>query len=249
MRPPAVPTLSDHAVFVLVEPQFGGNVGASARALKNLGFHRLRLVRPACDPTGEEARRLAVDAEDVLRAAEVHDDLDHALAGAATVVGMTRRTGKHRHPHYRLDDVALELAALAERAGIALVFGREDHGASDADLDRCTHLVRLPASDDYPSFNLAQAVLLTAYELRRARLPAGPDPHGVPADHAAREAMYEHLREALWRIGYLHEDSDVPMMRRLRRMLGKAKLTDEEVRILRGVAHQVLWLAGKSLPR
>jgi TrmH family RNA methyltransferase len=241
-------SLSDHAVFVLVEPQFGGNVGAAARALKNLGFARMRLVRPACDPRGEEARRMAVDAEDVLERAEVHDDLDRALAGASTVAGLTRRAGKHRHPHYRLDTVADELAALGEQAGIALLFGREDHGASDADLDRCTHLVRLPASDEYPSFNLAAAVLLTAYELRRVRLPAEPDPVGPPADHGSREAMYEHLREALWKVGYLHEDSAVPMMRRLRRMLGKARLTDEEVRILRGVAHQVLWLAGKSLP-
>jgi epoxyqueuosine reductase len=157
MRPSSGPPSPDHAIFVLVEPQFGGNVGASARALKNLGFGRMRLVRPACDPGGEEARRMAVDAEDVLAAAEVYDDLDRALGRAATVVGLTRRAGKHRHPHYRIDAVADELATLAESAEIAFLFGREDHGLSDADLDRATHLVRLPASDAYPSFNADDA--------------------------------------------------------------------------------------------
>ena len=119
------------------------------------------------------------------------------LASRRMVVGTTARTGKHRQPHWRLDELACEIVATAAQAELAVVFGREDRGLTDRELDRCTHLVHLPASRAYPSFNLAQAVLLVAYELRRATLrPSGAD-NGLPADQAAREAMYGHLERAL----------------------------------------------------
>jgi TrmH family RNA methyltransferase len=232
--------------FVLVEPRYAGNVGAAARAIQNLGFSRLVLVRPACDPLGREASMLAVDARTLLERASVCEDLDTALEGATLVVGTTARTGKHRRPHYRLDRLGPELGRLAACGSLAAVFGREDRGLTDAELDRCTHLVYLPGSDDNPSFNLAQAVLLVAYELRRAAL-ADPGPElEPPADHAEREAMYAHLQHALETVGFLHRDSVVPMMRRLRRLLGRAAMTSEEARILRGIAHQVLWVASRA---
>jgi TrmH family RNA methyltransferase len=233
--------------FVLVEPQSGGNVGAAARALKNLGYSRLDLVRPRCDPFGAEARALAVDAADVLERAGVHGSLDDALEGALTVVGTSARTGKHRRPHRRLDAFGPELARLAAAGPLAAVFGRERHGLSDAELDRCTHLVHFPSSPDYPSFNLAQSVLLVAYTLRvEAERRAPEPPPDPPADHATREAMFAHLEAALAAIGYLHEDTVVPMMRRLRRLLGRAELTATEAAILRGIARQTLWAARRA---
>ncbi len=235
--------------FVLVEPQSGGNVGAAARALKNLGFARLAIVAPGCDPRGEEARRMAVAAADVLENATVHDDLDAALEGASTVVGTTRRAGKQRRPHYRLDEVAPDLATLAARGGLAVVFGREAHGLSDAELDRCTHLVYFPADDSYPSFNLAQAVLVVAWELRLAGLDGSSEPVlEAPAPHEEREPMYAHLETALLAVGFLHQDSASSMMRRIRRLLGRAAMTSEEVRILRGIARQVMWAARRAGP-
>jgi TrmH family RNA methyltransferase len=217
--------------FVLVEPQSGGNVGSVARILKNLGFERLVLVQPACDPRGREARMMAVDALDVLERAEVHADLDAALDRARTVVATSRRTGKHRRPHYRLDRIAPRLARLARAGEIALLFGREDHGLTDRHLDRSTHLVHLLAGASYPSFNVAQAVGIVAYE---------------PAPHAERESLYEHLEQALATIGVLHTDSRVPIMRRLRRLLGRADPTTAEVKLLRGIAQQILWVAGRA---
>jgi len=207
------------ARFVLVEPKSGGNIGAAARALKNLGFSRLVLVRPACDPLGSDARRMAVDAADVLERARVYDDPDAALAGAGTVIGATRRTGKYRQPHYRLDRLVRELAPLFLAGEFAFLFGREDHGLTDAELDLCTHLVYLPSSDDYPSFNLAQSVLLAAYELKRAKLDRSvSEPVDPPADHMEREALYDHLGRALLTIGFLQPDATEAMMRRFRRM-------------------------------
>jgi TrmH family RNA methyltransferase len=233
--------------FVLVGPQSSGNIGAAARALKNLGFRRLVLVRPECDHLDSQARMFAVEAAELLEGARVHDDLDDALAGAGAVVGLTRRTGKHRWPHRSIDEFAGEMASLAAAGELALVFGREDSGLTDAELDRCTQLVFLPTSEDYPSLNLAQALLLVAWELRAAGsdLPVGESPE-PPADHLSREAMYEHLEQALSTIGFLHDDSTNSIMRRLRRLYGRANLTAREAQLLRGMARQILWAAGKA---
>jgi len=243
----------DSVRFVLVEPQAAGNVGAAARALKNLGFHRLVVVAPDCDPRGPEAARMAVDAADVLARAEVVADLDAALAGAATVVGTTGRTGKQRLPHYRLDELAPRLVTLGTSGELAVLFGREKRGLTAVELDRCTHLVHFLASEDYPSFNLAQSVLLVAYELRRsaASLSSGSASASLTsaqeeglADDAQREAMYAHLQDALLALGFLKQDTTEGRMRRLRRMLGRATLSPGDADVLRGIARQILWLAG-----
>jgi tRNA/rRNA methyltransferase len=233
--------------FVLVEPQTAGNAGSAARALKNLGFSRLVLVRPRFDPRDREARRMAVDARDVLERAELAPDLDTALAGARSVVGTSARTGKYRRPHYRLDLFAEDLARLTATGELAVVFGREDSGLTDLELDRCTHLVHLPAAGAYPTFNLAQAVLLVAYELRRSHpVSLRAEPFDPPAGHEEREQMYEHLARALLAIGFLQENTTESMMRRLRRLFGRAALTSDEVTILRGVARQTLWAGRRA---
>jgi len=193
---------------------------------------------------------MAVDAADVLDRAQVVGDLDLALTGASTVVGTSRREGRQRRPHFRLDELAPELGQLACAGELAVVFGCEPHGLADSDLDRCTHLVHFLASGEFPSFNLAQSVLLVAYELRRAL--AGPvvrSARGILADHAAREALYAHLGEALFAADFLKGDTAEGKMRRLRRILGRALLTAGDVRVLRGIARQMLWLAGRSAPR
>jgi TrmH family RNA methyltransferase len=233
--------------FVLVRTRSAGNVGAAARAIKNFGFSGLDLAAPACDPVEEAARRMAVDARDVLDAVRVWPDLDGALAGAGTVVGTSRRTGKHRRPHYTLDEAAPVVCELAHAGEVVWLFGPEDHGLRDDELDRCTHLVHVPTSADLPSLNVAQAVLLVAYETRRATsagvLEAALE---APAEHTEREAMYEHLERSLLAIGFLGRDSRDVLMRRIRRAFGRAALTAEEVRLLRGIARQTLWAAGRA---
>ena len=223
-------------------------MGAAARALKNLGFSRLVLVRPACDPHGSGAASMALDARDLLAAAVVHDRLDAALRGATTVIGTTGRTGRHRQPHWRLDRLIPEIAHGGESPEVAVVFGREDRGLRDVELDACTHLVFLPSVLPYTSFNLAQAVVLVAYELRRAAEGAtdrGPalDP---PAPHEDREAMYDHLERALAAIGFTSRDTGEAILRRFRRLIGRAQATPLEVKMLRGLARQVLWAAGEA---
>jgi len=239
----------DRIRFILTGTRSSGNVGAAARAIKNFGFARLHLAAPACDPLDDSARRMAVDARDVLEAARVWPTLDAALADARTVVGTSRRTGKHRRPHHRLDELSGDIPRWAEAGEVAYVFGPEDHGLRDDELDRCTHLVHVPTSDAFGSLNVAQTVLLAAYELRRAlafEALAPAEPVAPPAEHAEREAMYQHLERALLAIGFLGAESREVLMRRIRRALGRAGLTAEEVRMLRGIARQTLWVAGRA---
>lgn len=231
--------------FVLVEPQRAGNVGAAARALTNLGFSRLEIVRPAEDPRNAEARRMAVNAGPLLDAAGIHSTLETALVGAQTVVGATARTGKQRKPHWRIDALAEQVIAMGNPGELAIVFGREDHGLNDDDLDRCTHLAYLPADEAYTSFNVAQAVLLFAWELRRAGL--GPaDPQDPPAPDEDREAFYNHYEQALRAIGFVTDQTAPSIMRRMRRLYGRAGVTEEELATLRGMARQILWAADKA---
>ena len=239
--------IANRVRFVLVEPQFAGNVGSAARALMNLGFSRLLLVRPACDPLDEQALRMAVGAAGLLRDARVHVELDDALAGAGTVVGATRRRGRQRRPHRRVDLCVGELVGQSD-SELAILFGREDHGLSDQDLDRCTHLVHLPAAGAYPSFNLAQALLLVAYEIRKAGLETPPrsDEMPPPAPHEEREGLYRHLEQALHTIGFLTPEMAPAMMRKLRRLFGRAGISEDEVALLRGIARQTLWAARQA---
>jgi TrmH family RNA methyltransferase len=236
--------------FVFVEPRYGGNVGAAARVLKNFGFARLDVVDPREGPDHEDAIRMAVDAADVLRSTRTHATLDEALEGAATVVGTSRRMGKHRQPHHRLDELAPLLPGLSDRGEVALVFGREDHGLSDADLDRCTHLIYVPTDAAYPALNVAQTIAIVAYEVRGAldaTAVEAPDPEDEAlADHAGREAMYEHLEQALLTIGFLKVGQLEGMMRRLRRILSRAQLTAGDVDVVRGIARQILWLSRQA---
>ena len=236
--------------FVFVEPRYGGNVGAAARVLKNFGFSRLAVVDPREGTDHEQAIRMAVDAVDILASAATYATLDDALATAATVIGTSRRMGKHRQPHHRLDDLAPVAAGLAARGEVAILFGREDHGLADADLDRCTHLAYIPTAPAYPALNVAQTVAIAAYELRRA-LDAGAPPPLDPedealADHDVREAMYAHLEEALLTIGFLKTGQLEGMMRRLRRILSRAELTAGDIDVVRGISRQILWLARQA---
>lgn len=246
-----MPERGNHAIrFVFVSPRYGGNVGSAARVLKNFGFGRLDLVAPREGPDHEEAVRMAVDASDVLAAARLHATLDDALEGAATVVGTSRRMGKHRQPHDRVDVLAPLIAGLAQRGDVALVFGREDHGLSDADLDRCTHLAYVPTDAAYPALNVAQTIAIVAYEVRRALAAAQPRPvdpdEDALADHLVREAMYAHLEQALLAIGFLKSGQLEGMMRRLRRILSRAELSAGDVDVVRGIARQILWLAKQA---
>ena len=232
----------DRIRIVLVRPREAQNVGAAARAMKNMGLGNLVLVDP---PPLDEARAatLAVHAGDVLAARRDVATLADALADCGLVVGTSGRPTALRDGAATPRALAGTMLAAAAANDVALVFGPEDHGLALEELKLCHRVIAIPTSDAYGSLNLAQAVLVCAYELRTAALDAAAQaPTARPlAAHARVELMYEKFAAGLTAISFLHGDEAPVTMRRLRRMLGRAALDEDEVQMLLGIARQMTW--------
>jgi tRNA (cytidine32/uridine32-2'-O)-methyltransferase len=223
--------------IVLVDTQHPGNVGASARAIKNMGLTSLVLVRPRA-PADPEAAARAAGAADVLARARVVQTIDEAIAGCGPVFGTTARLRNARWRVLDAREAAAELAAASVSRPAAVLFGGERNGLANSELERCQALVRIPCAAEYGSLNLAQAVQIVAYEIRVAQL------HGSAARDAPRPATAEemsalelHLERVMQRSGFLHEGNAAQLGARVRRLIGRASPDEGEVRILRG------WLA------
>ncbi|MBI5074896.1 MAG: RNA methyltransferase [Nitrospirae bacterium] len=157
----------DNVSFVLVEPKESGNIGASARAIKNMGFMNLCMVNPPSQLT-DEARWFACNALDVLETARSYPDFRSAIADKAIVVGTSRRTGKRRGMILPLEQGAKKIIERAKAGKVAILFGREAKGLLNEEVDECGLLLTIPTSKEHRSLNLAQAVLIVAYELLKA---------------------------------------------------------------------------------
>jgi tRNA/rRNA methyltransferase len=256
--PPVLePLVLERVRIVLVRPRRGGNVGAAARVLKNVGLGELVLVAPRTR-VGAVGARMAAHARDVLAARRTAPDLATAVQDCVLVVGTAGRDFAHLAP---LDprDAAVEMVAATARGRVALVFGPEDHGLANADLGLCQRLVRIPTADAYPSLNLAQAVAVCGYELRRAALDgtgvrAAPgrrrgrttsdvDDERRPASNAEREELLAHFEQALGGVGFLSRQNPGHILADVRALFARAGLTRRDVKIWRGIARQVLWAA------
>jgi TrmH family RNA methyltransferase len=223
--------------IVLVAPSHPGNIGAAARAMKNMGLAELVLVNPRQFPHPEASAR-ASGADDVLAAARVAPSLTAALTGCGYIAATTARD---RDQYFRVIDVrdgAARLVAESSRAPAAVVFGAERTGLTNEELESAHALIRIPASPAYASLNLAMAVQLVAYELYRARGAAVPPsvPLAAPlASGAEMERLYGHLAQVLEDIDFRDRtQSGTHLMARIRRLLQRAELDQNEVNILRG---------------
>jgi tRNA/rRNA methyltransferase len=225
--------------FVLVRPQSSGNVGAAARALKNMGFADLRLVAPE-NYEAREAARMAVHAGDVLSAAPTYPDLPAALADCSVAVGTTARGGPYRSEAGAPREVAPQLLSLSSANRIAIVFGPEDFGLTNQDLKLCHRLITIPAAAEYASLNLAQAVMVVAYELRRDAAPASQLGEQFAAAGDV-ETTLGRLEQALITIGFIPEDNPDHVMFAFRALLGRGGVLPRELDILNGLAHQINW--------
>ncbi len=231
---------------VLVRTHFPGNLGAAARAMRNFGLSDLVLVAPYTSTTHEEARRLATHGGPVLDAARVVPtladavaDCVHVLATAGLADGTSRKTVVG--PPDALLPPLLDAAA---GGPVALVFGPEPHGLTNDEVARCHGLIHVPVDPDCTSLNLAQAVAVCLYELRKqwsARTRV--DLRRPIAPHADQERVFEHLRDALTAAGYLYGTKAGPLMDAVRHLIGRASPSPQEVRMLHGLARQLLWLA------
>lgn len=233
--------------IILVEPAGAMNVGAIARTLKNLGLSQLVLVNPHCDPLGEEARRMAVHAQDILAKATIVDSLPAALTGCVRAIATTARS---RALNTVLESPKAALPWLCDSSfPSALIFGPEDRGLSNQELNYAQRFVRIPTSEAYPSLNLAQSVAICAYELSQcvaAGTPAAtqgltPVALNPSAPMEAIEGYYQHLERLLLKIGYLYPHTAANRMEKFRRIYNRAGLSNQEVAMLRGILSQVEW--------
>jgi tRNA/rRNA methyltransferase len=233
---------------VLVRTHVAGNLGATARVMRNLGLSDLVLVAPIADPTCREARRLSTHGESILTNALIVPDLGSALSNCLVVAATSARIGKRIRGQFGAPEQIMPHLVEAMNPGpVALVFGPEPSGLTDEEIARCHWLLHIPTDVGYPALNLAQAVAICLHELRRAWLAqATTAPFMEAAPFAVQERMFAALREALEEIHFLYGPKADALMHALRHLIGRAQPTVQEVKLLHGLARQIHWYATRA---
>ena len=239
-------------VIILVKPQLGENIGTAARAMANFGLDRLRLVAPRDGWPSERAQVAASGADWVIEGAQVFERTEDAIADLGYVLATTARPRGMSKPVLGPADAGTELAGrIAARQPCGILFGGERSGLDNDDVALADTVLTYPVNPAFASLNLAQAVLVMAYEWQRATGQGGSrqdwDELEPPADRSELLALFEHLEIELDRGGFLKPPEKKPgMVRNLRNMLHRARLSSQEVRTLRGV---IVGLTGRAFRR
>ncbi len=223
--------------IVLIGTTHPGNIGAVARAMKNMCLSQLVLVNPKIYPSAEATAR-ASGADDLLTAARVCETLDQALEGCRLVAGASARLRSVGWPQLNPRECAAGLLEEAGKGEVALLFGRESSGLSNAELDRCNYLVHIPANPEYSSLNLSQAVQILSYELyfgaAGSEKPTNATlPEVVEAE--VMESFFQHLQQMMEETGFADPHQSSKLQRRLRRLFLRARPDRDEINILRGI--------------
>lgn len=249
----------DNVYFILVEPRESGNIGSSARAIKNMGFKNLSLVNPPIPPLikgskvrfSDEARRLACNALDVLESAKTYHSVQNATEDSSIIIGTTRRKGKRRGVIMPTEDGAKRIFDTARDNKIAIIFGREDRGLFNEEVEECGFLINIPTSKEQPSLNLAQAVLIVAYELSKAEYKSQEsgvksqelrEEKRILVNHEELISLYKRVAETLRLLEYIPKgdrDLEKKIMQNLKHFIGRAGLTDWELKMLHGICSQI----------
>ena len=222
---------------VLCSTSHPGNIGSTARAMKTMGIHQLYLVAPKYFPDAQ-ATALAVNAADVLEHAIVVNTLEEAIADCQFVIGVSGKERALSQQVLNVREAALEAHKIAQHQPVALVFGTEMSGLTNAEADCCQLLATIPANPEYSSLNLAQAVQIMCYELRMAATQGQLHFDQKPVQLASQEDLerfYAHMQQVLETIGYLNPKAPKKLFERLRRLYARARLEKEEVNLLRGI--------------
>ncbi len=235
----------DNIRIVLVNTSHPGNIGGVARAMKNMGLSRLYLVKPKRFPA-EDAVWRAASARELLDHAVVTETLDEALEGCGLIIGTSARERRIPWPLLDPRQCARQVQEESSQHPVALLFGREDRGLTNAELRKCHYHVHIPTSEDYSSLNLAAAVQVIAYELRMALIEQGSVDRGLvrdwdvePASNMEMEYFYEHLEAVLMQIDFIDPVTPRQSMTRLRRLFNRVRMDRMELAMLRGVLTNV----------
>ena len=249
------PQALENIRIVLVNTTHPGNIGAAARAMKNMGLKKLYLVKPRTWPA-EEAVWRSGHAADVLENAVVTETLDEALEGSGFVIGTSARERAIPWPLLNPRETSYKVIEEAQHHDVAIVFGREDRGLTNDELRKCHLHLNIPTNDEYSSLNLAQAVQVVAYECRMTAvgdgLPSMKENTGdrrewdvKAASSAGMEHFYTHLEQVLIDIEFLDPELPRQTMTRLRRLFNRQRLDEMELAMLRGILRNVDRLSEK----
>ena len=221
---------SENVFFILVEPKTPGNIGASARALKTMGFKNLVLINPVPFDT-PEARWMAHASEDILESATVYHSLENAIAEMNFVAATTQRTRSSHLPFLTPQEFSQKVIPITLDHKVALVFGRESSGLSNTELAMCDAVTTVPAHTRHPSLNLAQTVMIYAYELFQTSYGDLKKFNYKLASHKNLESLYQHMQRSLKRVGFIPIDSWEDFTLRFSRLLGRANTEVRDVRV------------------
>ncbi|MEX2320318.1 MAG: RNA methyltransferase [Saccharospirillum sp.] len=222
--------------IILIQTWHSGNIGAAARAMKNMGLSDLVLVNPVDFPS-DEAYSRAGQATDVLDRARIVPSLTEAIDDCVLVVGTSARDRSIRLPAYTAEQCAEEAVSLQQQAPVAIVFGRERMGLHNDDIQQCHAQLNIDANPDYPVLNLSQAVQLVCYEVfkasqRQLQLPPVEDEYPLNED---LNRFYDHLAQTLDDIGFINTKAPGQALDHLKALYRRARPTAKELRLLRGV--------------
>ncbi len=232
----------DYIRVVLIQPSHPGNIGATARAMANMGLSRLVLVNPADFPS-PVANARAAGADSILEDAEVVMSLDAAIKDCELVIGTTARSRSIQWPENTPEEAA---ARVVEESGrnVALLFGRESSGMTNEELERCQSLIRIPVNEAFSSLNLGSAVTVILYEIRKQSIAQ----NGQQARSKSKEKLatseelrhfYSHMEEFISRIEF-SDGRSTKLQRKMARLFNRAEMNAQEVRMLRGLFTSVV---------
>lgn len=227
--------------IVMVHTTHPGNIGAAARAMKNMGLSDLVLVSPKVFPSGEANAR-ASGADDILASARVVESLEEALSDRELVIGASARLRSITWP--QMDPRAAADKVIGFGLRTAILLGREHSGLTNEEMERCHFLLHIPSNPEYTSLNVASALQVIAYELF-VRSQAGIPAQEIPQDQRwatgeAMESFYGHLQRLLEEVEFLHATKhEESILRRIRRIFNRAALEEQEVHLLRGILTRI----------
>ena len=227
--------------FVLIEPSHPGNIGACARAVKNMGFNKLGLVNPVNFPADEAFYR-AKGARDLLDNAIIYSSLNEALAEKTLVLGTSARERTIPWPNTFTNKIFEDVSGLDGNNKISVLFGREKSGLTNEELQRCHMHLKIPSSEEYSSLNLSHAVQIISYELRNALLTDidVPIKEDIPlSTDEEDEFLLKHIDEVLLGLDFYNQNSSRQVQARIKRLLKKARPDKLEVGILRGFLSKI----------
>jgi TrmH family RNA methyltransferase len=224
-------------------------MGSICRAMQNCGLKNLVLVNPSLQMDAIELRKMALKALPIYKNRQEFDTIEEAVADCGAVAMTSGVDGFYKDHASTPRDIALELLQVASQKPVAIVFGAEDKGMTTQELKLATHLLRIPSDPAYSSLNLSQAVMLVAHELYVANgsFSLGEE-KTPPADHRFLERMFDCWDKAMKDIHFCEEEKREHMMLGLRRVLTRGPLTENDVKIMMGLARQSSW-AAKNLPQ